>query len=160
MSAFGYFLWTIKDKQPAPIESSVIKKTSPSTKSTALPKPPKEKWAYRKELTEKKVEETKSEFDEIEIESRCPPQSESNVILIAGEVLNKPKQDCWTYLKQLKELETVELKKQNEISERIKRKSNNQKDTRLRRDTRPRNWHNISNYRPTKERDTSSMRRQ
>jgi len=57
VSTFGYFLWTIKDNQPAPIEASVVKKTSVSTKSTVLPTPPKEKWAYRKELTEKKVAE-------------------------------------------------------------------------------------------------------
>jgi len=56
VSAFGYFLWSIKDNQPAPVEPSVTKNTSPSAKSTTLPTPPKEKWAYRKELTEKKVE--------------------------------------------------------------------------------------------------------
>jgi len=67
VSAFGYFLWTIKDTQPTPIESSVVKKSPPSTKSTALPKPPKEKWAYRKELTEKKVE-----VGEYEVKNKGP----------------------------------------------------------------------------------------
>ncbi|MFT5758003.1 MAG: cell division protein FtsN [Alteromonadaceae bacterium] len=67
VSAFGYFLWSIKDNQPLPIESSVVKSISPSTKATTLPTPPKEKWAYRKELTEKKVE-----VGEYEVKNKGP----------------------------------------------------------------------------------------
>jgi len=53
--AFGYFLWAIKDNKVA-VEPSSKAVAVESKKSAELPTPPKEKWAYRKELTEKKVE--------------------------------------------------------------------------------------------------------
>ena len=60
LSAFGYFLWTIKDADTATNETVVAPKAkSSSTKATnnELPEPPKEKWAYMEQLKTKEVEE-------------------------------------------------------------------------------------------------------
>ena len=54
IGAFGYGLWSIKDKQPEPEVQVSPQTTKPETK---LPDPPKEKWAYVKELETKKVDE-------------------------------------------------------------------------------------------------------
>jgi len=53
---FGYFLWLIKNNQPP---SEVVQQAKPQNKtsSTQLPAPPKEKWSYRKDLADKKVEQ-------------------------------------------------------------------------------------------------------
>ena len=56
---FTYFLWSIKDKNPNISDPTILHPTPKVTtkNSSALPTPPKEKWAYRKELAEKEVEE-------------------------------------------------------------------------------------------------------
>ncbi|WP_448548193.1 SPOR domain-containing protein [Thalassotalea fusca] len=54
VSAFSYGLWTIKDKQP---EHSVSASKPAPKETTKLPAPPKEKWAYVKELESKEVDE-------------------------------------------------------------------------------------------------------
>ena len=53
---FGYFLWSIKDKQ-AQVNNTPEQKTIAAANENALPEPPKEKWAYMKELKTKEVEE-------------------------------------------------------------------------------------------------------
>jgi len=53
---FGYFLWSIKDNQPLPIETQPIKPNN-KTSEAKLPEPPKEKWSYRKDLADKEVEQ-------------------------------------------------------------------------------------------------------
>ena len=52
---FGYFLWIIKDNQPAKEISIPSKRLSNNTHS--LPKLPTEKWSYRKDLADKSVEQ-------------------------------------------------------------------------------------------------------
>jgi len=54
VGAFSYGLWTIKDKQP---EQTVAVTESAPKEKAKLPAPPKEKWAYVKELERKEVEE-------------------------------------------------------------------------------------------------------
>ena len=57
IGGFSYFLYTIKDKQAEVITAAPEKTTSSAQNSKAkLPEPPKEKWAYRKELSEKEIE--------------------------------------------------------------------------------------------------------
>jgi cell division protein FtsN len=53
---FGYFLWSIKDNQPSPIETQQIEQIN-KTSEAKLPEPPKEKWSYRKDLADKEVEQ-------------------------------------------------------------------------------------------------------
>jgi len=53
---FGYFLWSIKDKQPEATPAQP-QKAAVKPKENELPEPPKEKWAYMKELKTKEVEE-------------------------------------------------------------------------------------------------------
>ncbi|WP_286234633.1 SPOR domain-containing protein [Thalassotalea sediminis] len=52
---FGYFLWSIKDIEPAE-EVKPTTSTQATKKATELPKPPKEKWAYPQQLQEKEVD--------------------------------------------------------------------------------------------------------
>lgn len=66
VGGFSYFLWTIKNTEPEAVIPLVVSKPT-SQPSTVLPTPPKEKWAYRKELTEKEVE-----VGEYEIEKKGP----------------------------------------------------------------------------------------
>ena len=57
---FGYFLWTIKDQQPAPSitpKLTASNKTSQAKKAVVLPEMPKEKWTYQKDLAQKEVEQ-------------------------------------------------------------------------------------------------------
>lgn len=57
ISGFSYFLWSIKDHQPEEVTTSITTSGSNAAPTKAeLPEPPKEKWAYRKELAEKKIE--------------------------------------------------------------------------------------------------------
>ena len=49
LPAFGYLLWTIKDKQPDVVVPPKTAKTV-KAKSTELPKPPEEKWTYVDDL--------------------------------------------------------------------------------------------------------------
>ncbi|NQY63333.1 MAG: SPOR domain-containing protein [Alteromonadaceae bacterium] len=52
---FGYFLWSIKDNQPA--DNTTKKNTSVKKMASAeLPEPPKEKWTYVDGLKSKQVE--------------------------------------------------------------------------------------------------------
>ncbi|WDE11180.1 SPOR domain-containing protein [Thalassomonas haliotis] len=69
IAMFGYFLWSIKDNQPAPIHTGTPQSPAkkPSTKS--LPAPPKEKWKYMEELKNKEVE-----VGEYEVKTRGPYQ--------------------------------------------------------------------------------------
>ncbi|WP_440875033.1 SPOR domain-containing protein [Thalassotalea sp. PLHSN55] len=55
-SAFGYFLWEIKDTQPSETATPAAEQTTKTAEKAKLPEPPKEKWAYRKELAEKEIE--------------------------------------------------------------------------------------------------------
>jgi len=55
IAGFAYLLWSIKDTQPEPIKAPVA--NTKEKKKATLPEPPKEKWAYRKELEDKKIEE-------------------------------------------------------------------------------------------------------
>lgn len=57
IGGFTYLLWSIKDNDPASIEKSTITVEEKKKTKATLPTPPKEKWAYRKELTDKKIEE-------------------------------------------------------------------------------------------------------
>lgn len=59
ITLFAYLLWSIKDDAATqPIEEPVVEQPKEVTKNTTtLPEPPKEKWAYRKELEDKKIEE-------------------------------------------------------------------------------------------------------
>ena len=54
VGAFGYGLWSIKDNKPEQVQTPEKTVKQPETK---LPDPPKEKWAYVKELETKQVEE-------------------------------------------------------------------------------------------------------
>jgi len=55
IAAFTYLLWSIKDNQPVNEPTKTVEIAT--TKKTAdLPNPPKEKWAYMKELKSKEVE--------------------------------------------------------------------------------------------------------
>jgi len=54
---FGYFLWTIKDQQPAPDTKSTTVNTTKAKKTVVLPEVPKEKWSYQKDLADKEVEQ-------------------------------------------------------------------------------------------------------
>lgn len=58
LSGFAYFLWSIKgDEKTLQVEDPVTQQTEEAIKNKAiLPEPPKEKWAYRKELEDKKIE--------------------------------------------------------------------------------------------------------
>lgn len=59
VAGFSYFLWSIKDKEALP--TPTVEKTTSTKKEASLPEPPKEKWAYRKELETKEVEVGKYE---------------------------------------------------------------------------------------------------
>lgn len=62
IGGFSYFLWSIKDQQPEPqVEQAPAKVKAETKKETSLPEPPKEKWAYRKELETKEIEVGKYE---------------------------------------------------------------------------------------------------
>lgn len=56
--AFAYFLWSIKDNGTSPQETTapLVEEKAKTKAETSLPTPPKEKWAYRKELEDKKIE--------------------------------------------------------------------------------------------------------
>lgn len=56
ISGFAYLLWSIKDNESAPIESPTAAIEKKQEIKTSLPTPPKEKWAYRKELADKEIE--------------------------------------------------------------------------------------------------------
>lgn len=58
ISGFIYLLWSLKSNDTTtPIEEKVTIQAEETIKDkTTLPEPPKEKWAYRKELEEKKIE--------------------------------------------------------------------------------------------------------
>ncbi len=62
LAAFAYFLWSIKDNKPLPLEQAkpISKKVTDSKKQT-LPELPQEKWSYRKELAQKEVEQSNYE---------------------------------------------------------------------------------------------------
>jgi cell division protein FtsN len=72
--AFTYGLWVLKTasntKIPTPVINSVETKTVHSAnKTTALPKPPEEKWSYVKDLENKKIE-----VGEYEVKEKGPYQ--------------------------------------------------------------------------------------
>lgn len=68
LSVFAYGLWVLKTapstKTPLPNEKALHTETSKQTKTTTLPKPPKEKWSYVKDLENKKIEVGKYEVEE------------------------------------------------------------------------------------------------
>ena len=58
---FGYLLWIIKDNQPSVNVTQQTGQILPKSE-VKLPEPPKEKWSYRKDLADKKVEEGQYEI--------------------------------------------------------------------------------------------------
>ena len=60
LSAFTYALWSLKTdpstKIPLVTPSKTVKETQSTNKTKALPKPPKEKWTYVKDLENKEIE--------------------------------------------------------------------------------------------------------
>jgi len=56
LSAFTYFLWSIKDIEP-PIQTTPNKTNTAKQKSNELPTPPEEKWQYMEQLKTKEVDE-------------------------------------------------------------------------------------------------------
>jgi cell division protein FtsN len=60
IGAFSYALWSLKTdpstKTPLVIPTETIKEKKPTNKAKALPKPPKEKWTYVKDLENKEIE--------------------------------------------------------------------------------------------------------
>lgn len=57
ISGFAYFLWSIKGNEAtAPADKDTTPIIEQEKEKTSLPTPPKEKWAYRKELEDKKIE--------------------------------------------------------------------------------------------------------
>ncbi len=56
IAGFSYFLWSIKDQKAEPVNVPVANTRVAASSKTALPEPPKEKWAYRKELESKEIE--------------------------------------------------------------------------------------------------------
>jgi len=57
VSGFGYLLWSIDGSEDSPQAQKSAQEASKKKEKVALPAPPKEKWAYRKELEDKKIEE-------------------------------------------------------------------------------------------------------
>lgn len=59
VAVFAYFLWFIKNDEdaPQPNTNTTVETEQEEKNKVELPVPPKEKWAYRKELEEKKIEE-------------------------------------------------------------------------------------------------------
>jgi len=59
IAGFSYLLWNITYNAPTPIDNptTVVEETTKTKEKIILPTPPKEKWAYRKELEDKKIEE-------------------------------------------------------------------------------------------------------
>jgi cell division protein FtsN len=55
LSAFGYFLWSIKDIKTPTVEQQV-ESSNEESNATQLPTPPKEKWQYMEQLKSKEVE--------------------------------------------------------------------------------------------------------
>ncbi len=49
LSAFGYFLWSIKDIKTPTVEQQV-ESSNEESNATQLPTPPKEKWQYMEQL--------------------------------------------------------------------------------------------------------------
>ncbi|MEW6981044.1 SPOR domain-containing protein [Colwelliaceae bacterium 6471] len=65
LGLFAYFLWTIKDNQPVKdVQPTQTSPKSATDNANKLPEPPKEKWAYMKELQTKEVEEGEYEVTE------------------------------------------------------------------------------------------------
>lgn len=56
IAMFGYFLWSIKDNQPAPPHTGTPQSPAKKPAGNSLPAPPKEKWQYMEELKNKEVE--------------------------------------------------------------------------------------------------------
>ena len=56
IAGFSYFLWKIDRNELMPQEEHVAVEMKEETSKAQLPLPPKEKWAYRKELEGKKIE--------------------------------------------------------------------------------------------------------
>jgi cell division protein FtsN len=57
VGSFSYFLWFIDNNDAKPIDPEAVSNVKEEKTKAQLPAPPKEKWAYRKELEGKKIEE-------------------------------------------------------------------------------------------------------